>query len=130
MNELMNVLDSYRSSFSGRRKTFAHKEVKIGGREYDLNFWFNDPHFGRQILLSTLYDKETHKTTKMLEIDFRPEYNLIRYMEQYYSKDSLPDSSTSYILNSYDLIKEVMSWDSKEFNEFIDNLKLFLIEIV
>ena len=130
MNELMNVLDSYRSSFSGRRKTFGHKEVKIGGREYDLNFWFNDPHFGRQILLSTLYDKETHKITKMLEIDFTPEYNLIRYMEHYYSKDSLPDSSTSYILNSYDLIKVHMSWDSKEFNEFIDNLKLFLVEIV
>ena len=128
--ELNNVLDSYRTTFSGRRKTFGQKDFKIGGRKYQLNFWFNDPHYGCQLTLSTLYDEETYQICRMLEINFRPEDTRICFWRKYYPKGRFPGPSSGTLLKmmSESNIKEHMSWDLEMFEEFINNLKIFLIE--
>ena len=125
--ELNNVLDSYRATFSGRQIVQFWKKFKIGGREYSFSLWFNHPHFGSNITVSSRsYGK---KQFRLLEISFRPENKFdISYHSQYYPGYGIPCSMTELKLGTDDHIMNCLEWNSEMLENFISQLKLFLIE--
>ena len=120
--ELLNVLDLYRGSFSGRRNYINGKNIKIGGRNYTLNLYYGCFLEGCRLICF----REYVNIYNCLDISLEPHKTVIKRIKTAYLECG-PSTSSLKMLNE-DHIMKYMDWTKEMMKEFIDNLKLFLIE--
>ena len=125
-DELNTVIDSYRSTLTGRRKIYKfYRFIEIGGRRYFIGMIFNHHKEGNVIFAETVCSDFLFKT---LEISIQPFKNSIKYQQKYYTHVG---PSTSYLfMRNDDHIMKYLDWTPEMLKYFIDQLKLFLVEII
>ena len=122
--ELLDILDLYRGSFSGRRNYINGKNIKIGGRNYTLNLYYGCFREGCRLICF----RENGKTYNCLDIRFEPHKTVIKCIKTAYLECGSSRGSLK-MLNEYHIMK-YMDWTKEMMKEYIDHLKLFIVELI
>ena len=122
--ELLDILDLYRGSFSGRRNYINGKNIKIGGRNYTLNLYYGCFQEGCKLICF----RENGKTYNCLDIRFEPHKTIIKCIKTAYLECG-PSTGSLKMLNE-DHIMKYMDWTKEMMKEYIDHLKLFIVELI
>ena len=129
LDELHRVLNLYRVNFVGRKNYYNGKEIKIGGRKYSLLLRFGCYKEGSYIYLNEWCPNNAgHYFENNLDMLFYPNETIIKYV--HISLSNLGHSRYTLKMMEDKHIYQYLNWNSEMLNNFINQLKLFLVESI